>query len=454
MNNTLISLAAGFVLVPLSFGVLMAQQTSLTVSPEPSGGPPDGVGSAAVEADPLLAGRVEALLKRMQLGTAAERDLAEQQLIELGAAALAHLPQISVDTSEELRARLNRVRKQLQRALAEASVKGSRVTLQGSMSLSAALRALETQSGNQLLDFRDQFGQPPLDPRLTLDFENAAYWTVLESIMEQAGLQLYAYTNRPNTLGYVARADGLTPAAQAAFTELFRLEVIRVQSILDFRDEENQGLVTTLEVTWEPRLTPIAIQQSVADLKVVGDGGIRLNPIEGRGITQVAVQEGISSAELEIPFLLPPPGMTRIAQFEGTLLATIPGGNMTLEFDELATAREVTKGDAGISVMLLRVSKNRDLYDLRVILRIEHVSEELQMQRGWVYSNEAYLVNPKGDRVDYAGLESFRETYEDIGLSYKFAVPDSLEGYKFVYKSPSTVMTVPVKYQMKDIRLR
>ena len=76
------------------------------------------------------------------------------------------------------------------------------------------------------------------------------------------------------------------------------------------------------------------------------------------------------------------------------------------------------------------------------------------MQRGWVYSNEAYLVNPKGDRVDYAGLESFRETYEDIGLSYKFAVPDSLEGYKFVYKSPSTVMTVPVKYQMKDIRLR
>ena len=183
--------------------------------------------------------------------------------------------------------------------------------------------------------------------------------------MEQAGLQLYAYTNRPNTLGYVAQADGLTPARRAAFTELFRLEVIRVQSILDFRDEENQGLVTTLEVTWEPRLTPIAIQQSVADLKVVGDGGIRLNPIEGRGITQVAVQEGISSAELEIPFLLPPPGMTRIAQFEGTLLATIPGGNMTLEFDELATAREVTKGDAGISVMLLRVSKNRDLYDLR-----------------------------------------------------------------------------------------
>ena len=117
MNNTLISLAAGFVLVPLSFGVLMAQQTSLTVSPEPSGGPPDGVGSAAVEAE--SAGEreeVEALLKRMQLGTAAERDLAEQQLIELGAAALAplRLRLASIHRKSYVRGP-NRVRKQLRR---------------------------------------------------------------------------------------------------------------------------------------------------------------------------------------------------------------------------------------------------------------------------------------------------------------------------------------------------
>ncbi len=452
MINTLASYAVGLGFVLLGLVPLAAQQTGSQVD-RPAPGPAVPI-AAATDTEPPLPAEVAGLVERLQTGTSAERDAAEQQLTQLGGEALSYLPQISADTPEELRARLNRVRKQLQRALAEATVKGSRVTLQGKMPLSEALRALELQSGNKLIDFRDQFGQPPLDPQLTVDFDNAAYWHVLESILDQAGLQLYAYTNQPNTLGYVARADGLTPAAQAAFTELFRLEVIRVQTIVDFRDEQNQGLVTTVEVTWEPRLTPIAIQQSVADLKVVGDGDVRLNPIEGRGITQVAVQEGISSAELEIPFLLPPAGVSRIARFEGTLMATIPGGNMTLEFDELAKAREVTKGQSGISVMLLRVSKNRDLYDLRVILRIEDVSAELQTQRGWVYSNEAYLVDPHGQRVDYAGLESFRETYEDIGLSYKFDVPEGLDGYRFFYKSPSTVMTVPVKYQLKDIRLR
>jgi hypothetical protein len=398
-----------------------------------------------------LKAKIDRLIKRLQSNVESERADAEKSLVELGSPAIALLPKVSVDTSEEMRARLNRVRKKLQQAAAETAVVGSRVTIKGNMLLSEALDKLEEQTKNRLVDFRDQFDQPRLDPKLELDFKDAAYWTVLESILEQAGLQLYAYTNQPKTLGYVARSDKLTAAAMAAATDLFRLEVVRLQAIRDIRDTENQGLVVVIEVTWEPRITPLSIEQALNGLTVTDDKGNELSPLEGRGVTRLSVQEGISSVELELPFELPSRDVQKIA-VKGKLAASVPGGSMKLEFDNLETAREVTKGESGINVILLRARKNRDLYELRVLVRLEDASEELRMQRGWLYSNEAYLLDANGKKVEYAGLEAFRETNDEVGLSYKYDL-NSLKGHKLVYESPAAVMNIPVEYEIKDIVL-
>ncbi len=392
-------------------------------------------------------------VQQLQSTEKGDRDAAEAELVKLGSPVLGLLPQVTVDTSEEMRARLNRIRKQLQRAAAEAAVQGSRVTLEGEMRLSDALARLEKQTENRLIDFRGQFNQPRLDPKINVAFEQVAYWTALENIFEQAGLQLYAYTNEPNTLGFIARSDKLTVAAQAAATELFRMQVIRLQAIRDLRDDDNQGLVVTMEVTWEPRLTPITIKQPLEELRATGDDGSEIKTMQGRGITEMSVQTGISSVELELPFALPERKIQRISSLKGTLTAMVPGGKMKLEFHDLANAREVTQGESGINVVLLQTRKNRALYELRVLLRIGGSDEQLRSQRGWVYSNEAYLLDKDGRRVEYAGLESFRETLTEVGLSYKFDVPGGLDGYRFVYESPAAVMTVPVEYEIKDIVL-
>ena len=344
------------------------------------------------------------------------------------------------------------MRKKLEKAAAESILVGSRVTLAGEMKLSEALAELEKQTKNKLVDFRDQFSQPQLDPALKLELKDVPYWTALNTVLEQAGLQLYAYTNEPNTLGYVARSGELTAAGQAAATELFRMEVIRLQAIRDLRDEQNQGLVLTVEVTWEPRLTPISISQSLSNLKVKDDKGNSLKPLSSRGITNLSVQPGIQSVELELPFELPSREIQKVS-LAGELNAVVPAGNMTLEFDDLDNARETTKGGGALSVILLRARKSQGLYDLRLLLRFGEASEEMRMQRGWVYSNEAYLLDPEGEQVEYAGLENFRENQDEIGLSYKYDIPGDLKGYKFVYKSPSSVLNVPVKYEIKEIVL-
>ncbi len=396
--------------------------------------------------------KVAELLKLLESRDEAERDKAEAELVEIGSAALGQLPTVTVDTAEEMRARLNRVRKKLEKAAAESILVGSRVTISGEMKLSEALAELEKQTENKLLDFRDQFSQPQLDPALKLELDDVPYWNALNTVLEQAGLQLYAYTNEPNTLGYVARSGELTEAGQAAATELFRMEVIRLQAIRDLRDEQNQGLVMTVEVTWEPRLTPISISQSLAGLSVKDEKGNELKPLANRGITNLSVQAGIQSVELELPFELPKREIQKVS-LAGELNAVVPAGNMTLEFDDLDNARETTKGGGALSVILLRARKSQGLYDLRLLLRFGEASEEMRMQRGWVYSNEAYLLDPDGEQVEYAGLENFRENQNEIGLSYKYDIPGDLKGYKFVYKSPSSVLNVPVKYEIKDIVL-
>ena len=396
--------------------------------------------------------RVAQLLELLESRDEDVREKAEADLVEIGAAALGELPDVTVDTSEELRARLNRVRKKLEKVAAESILVGSRVTIQGQMKLSDALTELEKQTGNKLLDFRDQFSQPQLDPKITLDLEEAPYWTALNSVLEQSGLQLYAYTNEPNTLGYVAQSGELTAAGKAAATELFRMEVIRLQAIRDLRDDQNQGLVLHVEVTWEPRLTPISISQSMSDLQVVDDKGNTLRPLANRGVTNLSVQQGISSVELELPFELPARDVQKVA-LKGQLSAVVPGGNMELIFEDLDSARETTKGGGALSVILLRARKTQGLYDLRLLLRFSEASEEMRMQRGWVYSNEAYLVDPNGEQVEYAGLENFRENLDEIGLSYKYDIPGDLKGYQFIYKSPSSVLNVPVEYEIKDVVL-
>ena len=334
------------------------------IQDEPAGGEAASTANAKKEVDTNpqtkpkiseeeLKSKVDALIEKLQSKIESERAQAEKDLVAIGSSAIALLPKVTVDTSEEMRARLNRVRKQLQQAAAESAVVGSRVTISGEMLLSEALDELQNQTENRLVDFRDQFDQPRLDPKIKLEFKDAAYWTVLESVLDQAGLQLYAYTNQPKTLGYVARSGKLTDAAMAAATDLFRLEVVRLQAIRDIRDNENEALVIVVEVTWEPRITPLSIEQVMNTLKVTDDKGNALNPLEGRGLTRLSVQEGISSVELELPFELPSRDIQKIT-LAGDLAAAIPGGSMKLEFDQLESAREVTKGESGINVMLLR----------------------------------------------------------------------------------------------------
>jgi hypothetical protein len=383
-----------------------------------------------------------------------QREAAEKELVELGPPALPHLPAMRRDMSPEVKARLERVRIRLERTSSEAATRAAIVTMKGEMSLSKALAELERQTGNRLVDFRSRLGQVQTDPEVSLDFENADYWTVVDELLDKADLTLYSYSG-PNSLGIASREEGqLAAKDRASHKGLFRFEATRIQAIRDLKNPANQVLRLTMEVTWEPRMSPIALTQPLDSLTALDEEGGTITPESNRGALEAAVQTTVGAIEMDIPLMLPDRRIRRIASLRGTMQALLPGRAAEFRFEDIQDAQDLEQRKAGSAVVLETVRRNGAVYDVRIRVRFDDASGALESHRGWIYSNEAYLIGPDGTRVDHAGFETTSQQFNnEIGVSYKFPLADGPDGYALVYKSPASIVKLPVEYELKDIEL-
>ncbi|MCA9178994.1 MAG: hypothetical protein KDB14_31235, partial [Planctomycetales bacterium] len=226
-----------------------------------------------------------------------------------------------------------------------------------------------------------------------------------------------------------------------------------VQAVRNLRNPAVEGCRVTVRVEWEPRVRPVSLSQALAEVNAVDDLGNPLLP-EGQGSRGSEVQPGISGIELELPLSLPERKATKIASLKGRLVALVPGRLETFRFDRrLDEARGMELRKAGCTVVLDRVRKNGDLYQVQIRVRFDEARESLESHRGWIFQNEAYIVDAKGQRVANAGLEATRQSADEVGVAYLFPLKDGLDGCSFVYRSPAMILEMPVEYELKDIPL-
>ena len=134
--------------------------------------------------------------------------------------------------------------------------------------------------------------------------------------------------------------------------------------------------------------------------------------------------------------------------------ALLPGREVVYRFEDIQDAQNIEQRNAGSAVVLETVRRNGAVYDVRIRVRFDDASGALESHRGWIYSNEAYLIAPGGSRVDHAGFETTsQQINNEVGVSYKFPLPDGPNGYALVYKSPAAIVKLPVEYELKDIEL-
>jgi hypothetical protein len=221
---------------------------------------------------------------------------------------------------------------------------------------------------------------------------------------------------------------------------------------------KNPGtLKVSLEVAWEPRLTPIALIQPLKQLQAVDDQGQDLK-IDVQDAALEAAPSGGTAVEMLIPFVPPARSVKTIASLKGTLTTLMPGKIESFEFDRLNDAAQlkfkpIAQKKAGATVTLEQVRKNNEVWEVIVRLRFDEAANALESHRGWALENEAYLIGPDKKPVENAGYHSTSRTENELGMCYQFDLPGGIEGYTLVYKSPSSIHVLQLPYELKNLPL-
>ena len=75
----------------------------------------------------------------------------------------------------------------------------------------------------------------------------------------------------------------------------------------------------------------------------------------------------------------------------------------------------------------------------------------LESHQGWVFQNQVYLENEKGEREESIGLETMQQDNSKVTIRYLFI--EDPGNRTLVYKTPAAIVKMPVTIELKKIPL-
>jgi hypothetical protein len=415
------------------------------------------------QADAELAQQISRLVQQLDDDRAAERDAAEARLIELAGTTTAEadrflelLPEENDQMPLGVRDRLTSIREQVEDRVAKAAVVSTRITLSAKdMPLAELFAAIEKQTGNRLADNRqgDAPDSAAMSGTVTIELKDELFWPAVDQILDQLGLGVYNYGGM-DALSLVSRAENEGKRyGRATYSGPLRFEVLEVQGQRNLRQPDRKSLRLQMEVAWEPRLKPIALSQPVDDVTATTDTGATLSVSQPDAVMDVEVPDGTQAAEIILPFELPSREATRITSLKGRLQALVPGRQVKFEFGKLASAAGKTQRRGGVQVTLDDVRKNNAIWEVHMRMALDEANNALESHRGWAFQNKSYLVGEDGEPIENVGLETTRQSRNEVGVAYLFDLPAGIDGLTWVYETPAAIVELPVEYEIKDIEL-
>lgn len=335
------------------------------------------------------------------------------------------------------------------------ALEASELDLSGEALLPDVLASIEKQTGNRLVDFRQQFNQDTDEVRVVFDHTEKEFWPVVDAMLDNTGLDLYPYSGEGAMAVVRREADLGLRKGRAVYSGPFRLDVTNIYAHSDLRSLKPGSLQLELEISWEPKVKPLALSQPLAALTVLADDSSWVRPSTMVESLDVEVQPGSYAAELTVPLELPRRDISMIASLEGQMVALVPEEVTEFRFQDLESEDDDTNTQTtgGIRVALEGVRRNQELWELRMRVTILSDDSRLLSATSWLFQNLTYLETADGEKIDHAGLETTMQSENELGLAYFFDAPGELSEYDWVYRSPTNVGLVPVEFELRNIPL-
>ncbi len=433
--------------------LLLVSALALAQAEKAADAPAEKTKAAAAAPNADLAAKVRLLIQQLDANQQAKREAAEKELIALGEEVLPLLPPLRSNTPAEVKNRLGRIRKALTDLAIAATTKPKFVTLSGEMLLSEALAEIQKQTGNRVVDSREE---DKGDPKITLQLDKAPFWEALDTILDAAQLTLYNYESEEGALSYIARDENaLARLGRGTYSGIFRLEPTRIEIDADLRNPASKALRLTIDAAWEPRVRPVVIMLPLSEFKATDESGSAVEVDSSDGDLEFPVEGGGAGVELVIPFKIPARTVKQIATIKGKMTAVLLGREETFEFASPEGKKGTEVEHGGVTVILDQCRTVDQLMEAKMRVKFDDASNALESHRGWIYDNPCYLANAKGDRIENAGLEASLIGENEVEVIHRFALGDNDDPakLKLVYKTPAAIIELPVEFELKAIEL-
>lgn len=448
----------GFLVTPAELwggeGLPKAAKETIVASPAAERSAADKTDAALIDSTPEWESAVRRLLRRLDADELAQRDAAETELLRMGPAVLPLLRGAEPRLSPEARTRVGRIVQQLQRIEGLTGAEASVVNLEKRrVPISKILAELERQSGNRIVDYRAQFHQVAIDPQVEVQFRETPFWQALDETLDAAKLTVYAY-GAPRAICVVARPEGQGPRrAGVCYRGPFRFEAVAIRAQKNPRQPSADGLTVEIELSWEPRVQPIVLRHSLADLSAKLDTGESLASAQQAGSVEIADFADRTAQRLQLPLPLPPRSAKRLALLQGRLHTVLPGRPETFVFDGMGGARPVTKRGAAAVVVVEQSRQRNDQLEVRLTVRFDNPGEALATHRGWVFRNPARLRTADGRLLSPIGMETIKQSLREVGVSFTFDYSGEPNAAQFIYQTPTILAVADFDYELSDLPL-
>ncbi|TWT49209.1 hypothetical protein Pla22_44010 [Rubripirellula amarantea] len=388
------------------------------------------------------------LLEQLNASSLTKRREAEKALIEAGPDALDYLPETAKGMSIEASERLTRVRSALQNLKAQSEAKEDvvRVRLNTVTNLGEALEAISRDSGVEFeYDGDESVAVRSVESPLP-------FWHAVDLVLDAANLDINFYGGDASTLLLVPRhAERPSRVDSAAYTGVYRIEPTTVTSRRSLNQPDMSALNISIEISWEPRLTPIGLSIPVNQLSGRLDDAAALKPQDSGDTIDVATNADLAFSEFFLPMQLPAGQPSRITSLSGVIRALLPGRKQTFKLP-LAELGKEHKIDS-MTVRIEDVRENGAIYEVRVGVELENADRSLESHRHWIFENAVHINRKDGSRADHLGYEVYRQTNSGVGIGYLFDLGDTALESTLIYHSPTSVVKNEVPFVIQDIPL-
>ncbi|MEZ6138636.1 MAG: hypothetical protein R3C53_27445 [Pirellulaceae bacterium] len=391
---------------------------------------------------------IRRVLRELESDELATRDAAEKQLVEMGPNILPFLPTVTPRTSGEMKVRLQRIRQTLQQSEVQTFFEASTVTLAGAMDLGDALKSIEEQTGNAI---ELQNEEATAGTGVEVDYTDAPFWTVISDLMSQANLRINAYGA---TEGQLVLSPGGGKSEQMPF-EIgpFHVEMVSVQTRRIFNSQIDGQLDLSFQVAWEPRLKPVFMQIPMASVSASLADDQQLAAVNAAAAPEIPLNLGGCATQVDLQLARPDRSVSKIDSLKGELVVAVPGERHQYVFKKFGNGARQNEKFGDVSVTLEGARKNGAVYEMRIMVEFGDAQGALESFRGWILSNEAYLLDANDKRLENVGLNTYSVRNNGVGIAYLFQINADPNDYKLIYESPAAISKQKISYELKDIEL-